>query len=272
MVRLYSFSFSFISWLLLAAVCHAASNEPATKGPNFVRATGKMFVTGRWVSPQGATYVVTHGMGGTRHDDRFERLAAELEKAYPAANVLRVDWTPAASLQAFGLPSPWKVAAQIDDVALDLAAELRRAGIDAKKMTMIGESFGNWVNNAAAEQLEGVHCLLAFNPATELAGYSLPDLREWSDIAWSFHTRSCYDTAQPTGDRGLYLATRPGAGATAQHISGITWLTERIAAHDDRWLRAEMPLPPADADHFDAIAGLTGELIAEQPVRVVEES
>lgn len=249
----------------------AASHEPASRSPNFVRSAGKATIRGRWVSREGATYVVTHGMGGTRSGDRFERLASELEKAYPGANVLRVDWTPAATLQAFGLPSPWKVAAEIDGVALELAQQLQEAGVDRTKLTMIGESFGNWVNAKAAEKLEGVHCLLAFNPASELAGYALPDLREWSDVAWSFHTRSCYDTVQPIADRGLFLSTRPKATATVQHTSGIHWLADRIAAGDSRWLRCEMKLPTADANHFDAVAGLEGELIAEQPMRVEEK-
>ena len=53
---------------------------------------------------------------------------------------------------------------------MDVAEQLQTQEVDPTKLTLIGESFGNYVNHQVAKGLGGVNRVLAFNPANELGG------------------------------------------------------------------------------------------------------
>jgi hypothetical protein len=210
------------------------------------------------------TYVITHGMGGTAADDRFHRLAAAIGQSVPRANVLMLDWSEPASARINGFPNPWKVAGSIDAVGDQAAAVLRQAKLDPARTTLIGESFGNWVNARIASQLDGVHGMLAFNPATAAGGYAPADLRRHSQIAWSFHSYSAYDTNREIAHGDFLLQTPADADDLQQHVWGIAWLTDRVAAGDTSWLKMNKPLPARKAAHFRALATISGDLARQQ--------
>lgn len=224
-----------------------------------VRAAGGLVADPEW------TYVVCHGMWGTQAGDRFERLGAAIKRQFPQSNVLLLDWTKSASAGG-GIFMAWRVAKNIDPVADEAAARLKGLPLDPARTTLIGESFGNYVNARAAKQLGGVGRILAFNPASELGGYTPPDLKAAAAAAWSFHSWSAYDTSRQIAHRELFLETAAGASELAQHMHGIAWLSERLEAGDQSWLLAEQPVPEGKAGCYCAVAGLRGELIvAEMP-------
>jgi hypothetical protein len=190
-------------------------------------------------------YVITHGMGGL--SERFLDLARTIKKLEPAALVLIVDWTPGATKGIGSVPTPWAVAPQIDPTAAALAELLvpqqQKSDLSDGKITMIGESFGNYVNFqvAAALRKNGsgpVALALAFNPANELGGYQPPDLGKMFQRSASFHTASPFDTQRRIAQFTLKLETASD-DAFEQHTFGIRWLQERLVSGDRSWLRLE---------------------------------
>jgi hypothetical protein len=212
-------------------------------------------------------FVITHGMGGTDPSDRFHLLAGAIRRRLPRACIVRVDWTIWASAQIGGLPNPWKVATSIDAVGDCAATALARLSIDPEQLTLIGESFGNWVNARIALRLGGVGNVLAMNPASEAGGYAPPDLRKCARRSWSFHTGSGYDTHMEIAAGDFWLETAQEASAWEQHISGISWLTARIDADDATWLKMGHDLPERRPGHFQASATQDGRLSLRQPAR-----
>lgn len=212
-------------------------------------------------------FVITHGMGGTTSGDSFHRLAAVLHQQFPRASVLRIDWSERASVKFAGLPVPWKVAESIDPVGDQAALILKEAGIDSRRTTFLGESFGNWVNARTAYQLGGVQAILALNPASESGGYAPPDLRRLASHSWALHTWSVLDTTLEIADGDFWLETSADASPFAQHVAGIRWLTARIEAGDYSWLRMDRQLPARREGYFRASATLRGELSEKQMPR-----
>jgi pimeloyl-ACP methyl ester carboxylesterase len=225
-----------------------------------VRAAGEFCTAPEW------TYIVCHGMWGTASGDRFERLCAAIKRELPRCNVRLLDWSAAAN-PGGGIFMAWRVAKNIDPVADEAAARLKGLPLDPARTTLIGESFGNYVNARAAKQLGGVGQILAFNPASELGGYTPPDLKAAASTAWSFHSWSAFDTSRPIAHRELFLETAAGASELAQHMHGIAWLSERVETGDLSWLRAEQHVPECKADRYSAVAGLRGELLAVEMPR-----
>lgn len=213
-------------------------------------------------------FLITHGMGGTEAGDRFHQLGRAIRRRFPRACVVRVDWSKWAVAQIGGLPNPWKVATHID-AAGDRAADiLRGLPVEPARMTLIGESFGNWVNARISLRLGGVGSILAMNPASEAGGYAPPDLRKWACHSWSFHTKSSYDTHLEIASSDFWLETPPNADAFAQHVAGIPWLTARIEADDLSWLALTQTLPDRQPGHFQATATQDGRLSFQQLPRV----
>ena len=229
--------------------------------------TVRIWLTGPRGDQASECFVITHGMGGTTSGDSFHRLAAILHHQFPRASVLRIDWSERASVKFAGLPVPWKVAASIDAVGDEATLVLKQMGIDSQRTTFLGESFGNWVNARIAYQLGGVHAILAINPASESGGYAPPDLRKLASHSWALHTWSVFDTTLEIADGDFWLETPADASPFAQHVAGIRWLTARIEAGDDSWLRMDKPLPARRAGHFRASATLRGELSEKQMPR-----
>ncbi len=149
------------------------------------------------------TFVITHGMGGTKSGDRFHQLADSICKAISECNVLLIDWSKQSCRTAwFGIPNPLAVAQNIDPVSKEASQLLMSLPIDPAQTTFIGESFGNCVNARIAETIGGRCRILAFNPANDAGGYKTPDLRACSDVAWSFQTYSMFDTQDSIADVG----------------------------------------------------------------------
>lgn len=204
-------------------------------------------------------FVITHGMGGTTKGDRFHLLAAAIQEQVPRAQVMIVDWSDASSARAGFLFCPWQVARRIETIGAEAARQMAEFGVDPSRLTLIGESFGNCVNAQIAQKLGGVHRMLAFNPANELAGYPMPDLRECARISWSFHTFSVFDTLQDLSHASILLGTSPDLTEWQMHIAGIGWLTSRLRANDCSWLLAERKLCMRASDCFEILATMDGE-------------
>ena len=220
------------------------------------------------VANTGEQYVIAHGQGGLLPDDRFYALAKALRTQCPDSTVFLVDWSPTANTGFAGVAVPWRVAQKIDPVALESSQLLRDAGLDPARTTVIGESFGVYVNAQIAKHLGGVHRSLAFNPASETAGYWPSDLKTHSTQAWSFHTWSICDTAFAIADADFYLETPTEASHVQQHVSGIPWLTARLNEGDKSWLLMEQVPPARQHKMYSARAKMDGTLSTESITRV----
>ncbi len=218
------------------------------------------------------TFIVTHGLGGTRPGDRFHQLASELKTRFPQANVVRLDWTRPATAEVWGMPNPWAVAPRINDVAAAATAKIREMGIDPQNMTLIGESFGNYVNFRVAKELEGVDTLLVFNPASEMGGYAPPDMRGAARRTVAFASRSSCDTQRKIADCSLLLQTPDGLDGFAQHRWGIQWFCCTLQRQDLGWALALPTIPSADDTHFDGVVLADGSLDGTQPPLRLEPS
>jgi hypothetical protein len=263
-----------LAHLILSSACvlltaHAAWAKGAStpEAPPAPATTDVRLVPEGPISPAPVpTFVVTHGMGGTRAGDRFSLLAQRLKVAFPEANVYRVDWSPLAKAEIpFGLPNPWAVAKRIDRVAAQAAQLLDAAGVDPAQTTLIGESFGVYVNAQVARTLGGVRGMLAFNPASEAAGYAPPDLRTLADDSWALASASVFDARRKIAERSLFLAAPPDLGPYGQHTFGIVWLRHTLDRGDVSWVLFRRSIPLGPADRFDATAHSDGSLQNEQP-------
>lgn len=215
----------------------------------------------------GEQFVIVHGQGGLTPDDRFCELAAAIRERFPESAVFLVDWTRLSITRIESVALPWCVARQIDAVAEQSVPLLRNAGLDPARTTLIGESFGVYVNAQLAKHLGGVHRTLAFNPANEIAGYWPPDLKTHATQAWSFHTWSIYDSVRSIAHAEFFLETPVGATNRQQHVAGIPWLTTRLIAADSSWLLMEKPLAFPQDGMFPATARMDGVLSVEPVAR-----
>ena len=206
------------------------------------------------------TFVIAHGLGGTILGDRFCQLANEIKRTNPDANVLLIDWSPTAAQTSYGIPCVWHIAGRINDVAADAASALSDLNIDPSRTTLIGESFGVYVQGKVATAVGGVRHILAFNPASELGGFQPIDLHQVADRTWSFHTYSVYDTTNQMAHADFFLETAKDACPLAQHTHGIQWLTHQLQAGDQSWLAMKKSVAAANADTFGGIARLNGEI------------
>ncbi len=224
------------------------------------------------VTNMGKQYVIVHGLGGLMPDDRFYTLVEAIQTQCPDSPVFLVDWSQPAKTGIAGVAVPWRVARQIDAVALEAAQLLRDAGLDPTRTTLIGESFGVYVNAQIAKHLGGVHRTLAFNPASETAGYWPSDLKTHSIQSWSFHTWSICDTAFAIADADFFLETPTSASPVQQHVSGIPWLTARLHEGDKSWLLMERVPPARQHKMYSAQAKMDGTLSTESITRVPPKS
>ena len=125
--------------------------------------------------------MIAHGLGGTVPEDRFCQLALEIKRTNPNANVLLIDWSSTAAQTRYGFPRIWHIAGCLDAIAADAASGLSSLEIDPDHTTLIGESFGVYVQGQIAKALGGVRHILAFNPASETGGYEPINLCKYSN-------------------------------------------------------------------------------------------
>lgn len=86
-------------------------------------------------------------------------------------------------------------------------------------------------------------------------------------IAWSLHTWRIYDTSRSIAHREVLLETPAGASELAQHLHGMTWLSEGVEAGILSWLHTEQQVPEGNVDCYRAVAGLRGDLLAKEMPR-----
>ena len=208
-------------------------------------------------------FLITHGMNGTCEGDRFHLLGESIASAHSGANVVLVDWSKTSCSSWF----PPVVARHIDSVADEAHEKLCELGIDPERATLIGESFGNYVNARIATNFGKVDHLIAMNPASELGGYPIPDLRRCSRVSWSFHTYSGFDTLRRIADRCIYIQTAETANELDRHTSGIRRLTS-VTARGERLVPPPASGPCRDQDRFDAMWTLDGNFVPTSQRRI----
>ena len=233
-----------------------------TEENEFVRIIefGKRHASPSW------NYVISHGLGGTKVDDRFHRLAIEIRRNFPTANVFLVDWSQvAAKKNMFGLPSVRKVSAQIKKCGELANCLLNEIGIDPKRTTFIGESFGSYVNYEIANRMKKVARILCFNAAVKLGGYSVTDMSVAAKDCYSFQTVSIFDTRQQLCQHDIRLELAVGMKAVKGHTYGIRWLLETLKRSDRSWILCRRNVPTATDVAFSGTAFPNGQF---EPRRV----
>jgi hypothetical protein len=215
----------------------------------------------RAIDPGARFYLVTHGMNGVCLGDRFHTLAETISAFLPQANVVMVDWSDAARSRWLGLNLPFVVALKVDAVGDEASEMLCNLGFDAANATLIGESFGNYVNAKIASNFGHVDRMLAMNPASEVGGYPIPDLRQCSRRSYSFHTYSFFDTRVSLAHTSVFLETPPEATGIEQHTAGIARLTATIGEGSGGWLDANFVAADESREHFKVRATLDGRLL-----------
>ena len=220
----------------------------------------------------GEQFVIVHGQGGTQPDDRFHALADAIRQRFPDSPVFLVDWTKSSQTGVAGVALPWRVCQRIDPVAAEAAKRLQDAGLDPSRTTLIGESFGVYVNAQLAKHLSGVHRVLAFNPAAGTGGYWPPDLKAHATQAWSFHTWSFMDTSCSIAHAEFFLETPADATSGDQHVAGIPWLTAQLIENDTSWLLMTKSPPATKPRVYSAKANRDGTLSLETISRVPPKS
>lgn len=232
--------------------------RPAT-GPVKLRYQGEL------VESPSRTFVVTHGYNGTAAGDRFQLLAWSLKESYPTANVYLLDWSPLATARGFlGTPNPWAVSGRIDAVGQQAVKLLRDANINPAQVTLIGESFGVYVNHQVAHQLGGVALHLACNPAHEAGGYLPPDLRSSAARSVAFVADTPFDTRAKIAARTLHLELPEELLAADKHTAGVALLTSTLEAGNHTWIDFDIEIPMASPSNFDGAVAVTGEYLTQQ--------
>ena len=254
-------AFKAILLVLASLVAADASANSLEVSPHLAASGGhavvRAFSADDNADPDRETFVVSHGLGGTSAGDRFEQLCLALHHDFPQAAVYLVDWSREATAQMFGLPNPWAVAPRIDGVAEEAAKLLQDLGVRHDHLTLIGESFGAYVNAGIARSLGKCERILAVNPANEAAGYLPPDMRELAAQSWSLQTHSFCDTSLELTDYCVYLAAAT-TDAVAQHKYGIQWLAERLSRGDTSWVMFSRTLAAGPVGCFDGTARADG--------------
>jgi hypothetical protein len=207
------------------------------------------------------TFVIVHGMGGTVAGDRFHGLAGAIKKRLPAANVYRLDWSVGASRKLrYGLPDPWAAARSINRAGDAASERLSQQHVAPSSVTLIGESFGVYVNHRIVKQFGKVRRVLAFNPASEMGGYFPPSLQQDAERVCVFTTLSGFDTWRYLADSAVRLMTGPQVDVFAQHRYGIQWLHRLLDAGNLSWLELAHTLNLANHEHLSGSVGANGEI------------
>jgi pimeloyl-ACP methyl ester carboxylesterase len=196
-------------------------------------------------------------MHGTCEGDRFHLLVAAIAAVVSDANVVLVDWSAASRASSV----PMFVAWRIDSIADEASQDLCDLGFQGEQATLIGESFGNYLNARIASDFGQVDRLIAMNPASQLGGYPVPDLRRCSRVSWSFHTDSIFDTSVTLAHATILLETSDDATDIEKHTCGIERLTERLVQCDLEWLIADRVLPDNSTQEYRVLARLDGKLV-----------
>lgn len=218
--------------------------------------------------------VLTHGMNGTEQCDQLHLLGRSIQHSLPDTAVLLVDWSDAsrATLPFTSLPNPLRVSKRIDPVAAELADNLEMLGVVPGATTMIGESFGCYVNARTARIMGGVDRMLAMNPASELAGYQPPDLSQCAQQSWAFHSYSLFDTLDRIAHYSVILEPLPKESDRQRHASGVLKLIQILSENQSSFLNALPRISSERADTFDAMWTREGGFESTRLIRCMPKS
>jgi hypothetical protein len=128
-------------------------------------------------------------------------------------------------------------------------------------LTLIGESFGVYVNHRIAQQLGVVDLMVGCNPASEAGGYVPPNLRTFAKRSCVLVTTSSFDTLRDIAEYDLILATPKNMDALQQHTFGINWLCQRLESGDERWATMDYSLSTASIEFISGTAMVDGTII-----------
>jgi hypothetical protein len=186
--------------------------------------------------PSARTIVITHGWKGLFPNDRNQVLAQTIKQLCPNVNVYYLDWSEG----AVSAPFPDPAANNVEAAARAATQLLQSVGALPGQMTLIGESFGTYVNyniarNFALARAGLVDRLIAFSPANERGGYLPPDMTRYSRFSIAFHTNSIGDTRFHVAAFDLVLQTRPEDNFDygLQHTFGMNWMIDCLLNHPD---------------------------------------
>ena len=134
-------------------------------------ANGKNSTAG--IDPNKPTVLIIHGWnnkskaaqeyGNTSKE--LATLAKAIIKKNPSEQVLGLDWGQAAYQSSLSLLPPYDAAGRVKGVANWAVTELKELGIDPKKLTLIGHSFGSYVADEIGHIGGKVATLYALDPA-----------------------------------------------------------------------------------------------------------
>jgi hypothetical protein len=250
-------------WILFLLVGRTA---PAKEVHNYPIV--KLVAIGDVLAAPTRTFVITHGCGGTKDGDRFHRLAAEVKREFPDANVFLLDWSAQTREEFMGFPNPWAIARTIDPSSNVAAELLQQQRVESSRLTLVGESFGVYINHRIAKRLGKVAKVLAFNPGSELGGYAPPILQNDAARVCVFTTTSMLDCHLFLADHALRIATVAGMNPIDQHTYGVEWLCDQLEAGDATWLELSREFPAADVNYLSGIVSADGSLDVTPILRI----
>jgi pimeloyl-ACP methyl ester carboxylesterase len=168
------------------------------------------------------TWVIIHGLGGSKGDARTKRLADAVDAMSSRDQVLVVDW----SRLAVATDDPFLAKSNAEAAAGAVAAKIQGIGLPAARVNLIGYSMGGYVAAQIAADLHaagGVNRIVALDPAAPRTGVNRKGHRV--PVAVNFARDSAYSIAFHGVDRWSQFVTATAADDTVR--------LDNIAADDD---------------------------------------
>ena len=166
-----------------------------------------------------------------------------------AANVLVATW------QTGPAGTPWDAALQVNSAGESLANVFGSlTQLNRGTLTIIGDGFGSYVANQAAQLTSGLGNIVALNPPSLFAGYVPPNLQQNFENSTAYETTSLYDAQASIAALIQTVDTGSINNPLLQHESGLAGLTQQVAEGQ--------PLPGSAT----FVAGPSGLPAANNPV------
>jgi pimeloyl-ACP methyl ester carboxylesterase len=169
------------------------------------------------------TWVIIHGLGGSKGDARIKRLADAVDGVSSRDQVLVVDW----SGLAIATDDPFLAESNAQATAAGVAAKIRAVGLPAARINLVGFSMGAYVAEQIAADLHdsgGVNRIIALDPAAPRTGHNKKG--HTVPVAVDFTADSEYSIAFHGVDRHSPFVTATAADDTVR--------MDDIGADDDR--------------------------------------
>ncbi len=164
------------------------------------------------------TILVIHGNNpdgrSLREDTQIESLAKQAATAYPAYQVLALDWKkPAANGKDL---VPLESAQAIQPVALWAKATLESLGLSADQISIFGHSLGSYVGAEIGRLLNQVNALVALDPAFPAQNYDINGNEPGQQKITNFNLAATRSIAFVASDERGGIAGDNNQAATAQ--------------------------------------------------------